>query len=319
MNLIFLSSDPIGIPCLESLAAGSVDDITLSGVVAAPDRRQGRGKKLKRNPIAEAADRLGVPVLQTGRLQPDELESFAPFDGALVFAFGQILSSKILALRPGGFLNLHPSPLPKLRGPSPLETALAEGWNTTEICLMEVAKRMDAGPVAGHVPLEILPTDSGAALRERAGRKCIQLLNTLPVALRGEVDWEQQNESSASWSRIIHKKDGWIDFSLPAERIVCRSRAFAGWPGTLLQLKGETVRVEHLASVDASGAPGEILETDRRLVIAAGEKAVSIGNLQRPTRTMVSWDEFRKAVPLRNGQTLSYPLSQPLVRHTQKP
>jgi len=318
VNLLYLSSDPIGIPCLEHLAAGSADEINLTGVVTAPDRRQGRGKKLKRNPVAEAADPLGVPALQTERLQPDELESFAPFDAALVFAFGQILSAKVLALRPGRFLNLHPSPLPLLRGPSPLETALAEGWRSTEICLMEVAKRMDAGPVARRMPLEILPADSGPTLRERAGSECIQLLETLSSALRGEVDWEQQDESSASWSRIIHKKDGWIDFSLPAERLVCRSRAFAGWPGALLRLKGETIRVEHLSSVDASGRPGEILQTDGRLVIAAGNKAVSIGSLQRPTRKMVPWDEFRKAVPLKKGRILSYPLSEPLVRHTRK-
>lgn len=318
MNLVYLSSDPIGIPCLEHLAAGRVDGIRLTGIVTAPDRRQGRGKKLKRNPIAAIADSLHLPLLQTERLEAQALEALAPFDGALIFAFGQILSTTVLATRPGKFLNLHPSPLPQLRGPSPLETALAEGWESTEICLMQVAKRMDAGPVAARIPLEITADDFGSDLRHRAAIGCTMLLDQLPAALQGSHTWSEQEEPAATWSRIIHKRDGWVDFSLPSQRIASRSRAFAGWPGSFIRLNGESVRVASIQAIDGDGAPGEILEARDRLVIAAGTGAVSIGSLQRPTRRLLSWEEFRRSTALQEGQLLSYPLSRPLIRHTQK-
>ncbi len=314
MKLLYFSSDPIGIPCLEALAAGTVEGVALAGVVSAPDRRQGRGKKLHRNPVAAAGDRLGLPVFQPERLCAEDLESFAGFDGALVFAFGRILPGSVLDLRPGRFLNLHPSPLPLLRGPSPLETALAEGWESTDICLMRVSRRMDAGPVAGRIHLAIDDLDERESLRERAARRCVELMGVLPAALNDAVQWQEQNDAEATFSRIIRKEDGRIDFSLPAQRVVSRAKAFSGWPGTVVDSGGESLRVGDIDAVEGAGPPGLVLEAGDRLVVACGSAAVSIGKLQRPSRVMVPWSEFRKAATIRPGTILPYRLSVPLVR-----
>jgi len=236
----------------------------------------------------------------------------------LVFAFGQILSGTVLTVRPNAFLNIHPSPLPKLRGPSPLETALAEGWSSTGICLMRMARRMDSGPVAARLSLEIRKDDSGADLRCRAAVRSIGLLDRIPEVLGNALGWETQDESEATWSRIIHKKDGWIDFSLPAEIILSRARAFAGWPGTIIRVQGEAVRVADLSKANGCGRPGEVIESAERLFVACGSGAVDIGSLQRPTRQMLSWPDFRTGVSIRKGTLLHYPLSKDLVRHSQR-
>ncbi|MFP4358045.1 MAG: methionyl-tRNA formyltransferase [Puniceicoccaceae bacterium] len=317
MNLLLLSSDPISIPCLDALAEGRVEGLSLAGVVTNPDRRSGRGKRLQRNPVAAAADRHGIPLAQAARLRAGDLEGFAACDGVLVFAFGQILPRRVLALRPGGFLNFHTSPLPELRGPSPIETAIAEGRTRTEICLMEIVPRMDAGPVIARRPVPIRPDDTGASLRETLAREAVRLLGTVPAALRGELPRREQDETRATWCRMIGKADALLDFSLPARALADRSRAFAGWPGSAIRAGGETIRVEGVRPVEAAGRPGQILEAGGRLVVAAGEGAVAIGSLQRPTRKLLPWPEFRKSFPLRPGTLLSYPLSRPLVRGNQ--
>ena len=317
MNLLLLSSDPISIPCLDALAEGRVEGLSLAGVVTSPDRRSGRGKRLRRNPVAAAADRHGIPLVQTPRLRARELEDFAAFDGALVFAFGQILSRRVLDLRPGCFLNFHTSPLPRLRGPSPIETAIAEGWTETETCLMEIVPRMDAGPVIARHPIPIGPGDTGARLRETVAGEAIHLLATIPAALSGDLPRREQDETRATWCRMIEKADALLDFSLPARALADRSRAFAGWPGAAIRLGGETVRVEGVRPVEAAGRPGEILEAGDRLVIATGGGAVTVESLQRPTRKLLPWQEFRNSTPLIPGQLLCYPLSRPLVRGKQ--
>lgn len=313
MKLLFLSSDPVALPCLRALAANTVEGLELAGVVTNPDRRSGRGKRILRNPVAAEADRLGAPVLQPERPQAETLESFVGFDLALVFAYGRILSRKTLSLRPDRFLNLHASPLPLLRGPSPIETAVAEGYPATEVCLMRMVPRMDAGPVAARLPVPVPAGETGPGLRATIAGESVRLLGSIPAALRGDRRWEPQDESRASWCRMIAKTDALVDFTLSAERIEARARAFAKWPGAAIQAAGETIRIADLSVVPSEGRPGEILEAGERLVVAAGAGALAIRTLQRPTRKPVPWPEFRKARPLREGALLPFTLSRPLV------
>ena len=239
MNLIFLSSDPISLPSLEELANGKISGIRITAVVTNPDRRSGRGKKIQRNVVAAKAEELGLPVLQTSKLTTDQCRSLPEFDAALVYAFGQILPRSVLSLKPNRFLNIHASPLPRLRGPSPIETAIAEGWMTTEISLMRMVLRMDAGDVAHRQTVEITRTDTGRSLREKIAHVSASLVHRIPEALSDEAHWERQVDSNATWCRKISKQDASLDLSLPATVLADRARAFSGWPGSTLQIHGE--------------------------------------------------------------------------------
>ena len=314
MDLLFLSSDPISLPSLEALAGGKVADTRLVAVITNPDRRSGRGKKVQRNAVAAKADELGLPVHQTPKLTLEEIQGLPHFDAALVFAFGQILPRSILSLRPGLFLNVHASPLPFLRGPSPIETAIAEGWSSTEISLMRMVQRMDAGDIAFRQKTTIDPSETGPSLREKIALQSATLVERVPDAVALESAWDLQDDSSATWCRKISKKDGRLDFSLPAQTLANQSRAFEGWPGSTILIGGETMKVADLSMTDGSGHPGEILSADERLEIATGEGALSIGMIQRPSRKMAPFAEFQRATPVQIGSLLSFPLSQPLVR-----
>ncbi|MEM9018113.1 MAG: methionyl-tRNA formyltransferase [Verrucomicrobiota bacterium] len=313
MNLLFLSSDPISLPSLHALTTGEVPGVVVNGVVTNPDRRKGRGKKLQRNPVAAAAGNLGLPVLQTEKLTHSQLEDFVPFDTALVFAFGQILSQRILSLAPDRFLNLHASPLPLLRGASPIETAIAEGWTETAVCLMQIVHEMDAGPVADRVSIPIAPTDTGLILRAKVAESCPDLLRKIGA----ELQWEEQDHSAATWCRKLSKADAQIDFSLTSSEVVDHARAFGGWPGASLLLNGEMVKAEDIRAIEGSAAPGTILPSSDTLDVACGDGAVSIGRLQWPTKKMIPFREFRKQYPVGAGDLIEYAKSRPLQRNSQ--
>ncbi|MEM0967049.1 MAG: methionyl-tRNA formyltransferase [Verrucomicrobiota bacterium] len=309
MKLLFLSSDPISLPSLRVLAAGDISSVSVSGVITGTDRKKGRGKKLQRNPVAEAAEGFGLPVLQTEKLTASELENFTPFDMALVFAFGQILSSKILSLAPHRFINLHASPLPLLRGASPIETAIAEGWTETAVCLMQLVREMDAGPVAAKVDIPITSSETGVELRRKVADSCPTLLSLLSGQ---SLSWKEQNHSEATWCRKITKADGLIDFSMTAKEVVNRARAFAGWPGSSFLLNGELVKAEQIEMNDQTGLPGTILEASHRLIIACQDSSVSIKKIQRPTRKMIPFQDFQNQTPVIEGSRIDFQKSQPL-------
>ena len=314
MNLLFLSSDPISIPCLEALAQGEIEGVKVAGVVSNPDRRKGRGKRMQRNPVAELAEKFGIPVLQTPKLTASDLAEFVDFDTALVFAFGQILSRKILAMKPDRFLNLHTSPLPLLRGPSPIETAIALGWTETKVCLMRLVFAMDKGAVGGRETVIIERTDTGTSLREKMSKASVRLLSQIAPEKFPEISWQEQNHHEATYCRKLRKEDSLIDFSLTSEEIVNRSRAFLAWPGTSFCIGNETIRVADLEIEEPSGQPGQVLETKDRLIIATGDSSISIGQLQRPTRKMLPYASSQGSLPFRIGDRLSFTLSKPLVR-----
>mgnify|MGYP003108671988 CR=1 FL=1 len=317
MNLIFLSSDPISLPSLEELANGKISGIRITAVVTNPDRRSGRGKKIQRNVVAAKAEELGLPVLQTSKLTTDQCRSLPEFDAALVYAFGQILPRSVLSLKPNRFLNIHASPLPRLRGPSPIETAIAEGWMTTEISLMRMVLRMDAGDVAHRQTVEITRTDTGRSLREKIAHVSASLVHRIPEALSDEAHWERQVDSNATWCRKISKQDASLDLSLPATVLADRARAFSGWPGSTLQIHGEVVKVSGIEADTGNGYPGEVLQTDEVLEIATGLGSIKISQIQRPSRKMIPFPEFQRTHPLTKGTVLGFVLSTPLVRHTQ--
>jgi len=314
MDLLFLSSDPISIDCLQALAGGQIPGVKVSGVITNPDRRSGRGKKLQQNVVAAQAEELGLPILQTPKLSADEIATLHSFDAALVFAFGQILPRSVLSLRPGLFLNIHASPLPQLRGPSPIETAIAEGWTQTEISLMRMVQRMDAGDIALRQTIPIGSDETGHGLRKIIAAQSALLLQQIQKVTSPHYQWEAQDEKQATWCRKITKADACLDFSHSAQTLVNQSRAFDVWPGSTVEIGGEMMKVTDIHKSTHSGQPGEVLSAGEQLIIAAGEDSVSIGKIQRPSRKMIPFAEFQRTSPIQPRTLLTYPCSVPFVR-----
>jgi methionyl-tRNA formyltransferase len=301
-NIAFIGSDAIGEKTLAWLAERDGELFRLVGAVCGHDGRGGRGMKLQANPIGELAGRLGLELLRTDRPNGELLPWLREreVDLAIVFAYGHILSQSLLDGPPLGFLNLHASLLPELRGPSPIEGAILQRKEKTGISLMKLVRRMDAGPVYGTVDLSIERGETAPALRKKLGELAPALLDAyLAGILAGSLQPEAQDESRATYTAMIRKEDGLLDFHLPPDRLEAQVRAYQNWPGSFFPLRDVTVRVgrAEVGPELADGAAGTVLGLrGDALEIAAAGGVLRCIELQLPTRKMqparVVWDRL---------------------------
>ena len=155
-----------------------------------------------------------------------------------------ILPRAVLDIPAHGILNVHPSLLPRHRGPSPVTSAILAGDEATGVTIMLIEMQVDAGPVLSQLQVTIQPDDTGGSLTEKLAHRGAELLvKTLPGWLSGEIEPRRQDDSRATFSRIIEKGDGEIDWSLPAVDIRHRVRAFDPWPGAFTQWRGKLLKV----------------------------------------------------------------------------
>lgn len=320
-KVVYFGSDMICLPGLEYLAHAS--ECQLIGVVSQPDRRQGRGKRMKANPVvAWAREQDGVEVFQP-EVPDRSIAQWIAEHGvvvAFVMAYGHFLPKFLRAAPSFGMLNFHGSLLPELRGASPVETAIAEGFSNTGVCLMEVAKKMDAGGVADQEIVLIEPDDQSAAVREKVGRAVVPLLErNLEAAISGGLNFVKQCESKATFCRKITKEDGFVDFSVSARTIRDRFRAFYPWPGCFFDMNGERIKVGEISidtsvNCDLKGLkPGQVLATNNGLLVATGDGCIVFNELQKPGGRMLPSADFLRGFPIKIGDTLEGSVNLPLV------
>jgi len=209
-------------------------------------------------------------VFQPPSLRPHEaqaqLAALEP-DLIVVAAYGKILPPQVLAIPPKGCLNLHPSLLPKYRGPSPVVAAILDGLEVTGVSIMLLDQGMDTGPILAQRPCPIAPQDTAESLTYRLFQLGAELLKeTLPGWLKGEVQPVPQDHSQATYTRRIEKEDGQADWSHPAVVLERRLRAFTPWPGLYTRWKGKLLKV--LAAVPlpqpAQAPPGTVVPLDNQ-------------------------------------------------------
>lgn len=170
--------------------------------------------------------------------------------GVLAY-FGLILPKSVLDLFPKGILNVHPSLLPKYRGPTPVQTAILNGEATTGVTLIRLDEKVDHGPILIQVKEPILPTDTAETLYERLFTVGAKLLyQNIDKYIKGELKQSLQNDAKATFTNRLSRKDGFIDLGNPpdAQTLDRMVRAFYPWPGawTQIRLKGKGVRVKLL-------------------------------------------------------------------------
>jgi methionyl-tRNA formyltransferase len=318
-NLVFFGSDAICLPVLNYLKNEASQQCVLRAVVSQPDRRQGRGKKMQANPVAAWASAQGVELLQPEKPTPALADWMIANNTvvALVMAYGHFLSKPLREAPQHGMLNFHGSLLPKYRGASPVETALASGDATTGVGLMQIVKEMDAGGVADVEVVPIDAHDTGPSLRAKVGAAVVPLLRrNLNAVLAGTLQFVAQDPTAVSYCRKIRKEDGVVDFSLPARAIYDRLRAFTPWPGGAFEHGGERIKVGRCSidceSVEAA-APGTVLDTESGLHVAAGEGVICFHELQRPGGRLLGVADFLRGYPIKIGAVLSGGQAQVLV------
>lgn len=312
MRLVFLGSDAIALPLLDGLAAGSAGvKIDFAAVYTQPDRPAGRGHRVQPNAIKAWAQARGLAIRQPERLGPEEEREMAGFgpDLALVMAYGHLLRDAFIGIPPLGTLNLHASLLPKYRGASPIQTAVACGERETGVTLMRIVRRLDAGPIADAEAVPIEPLDTAEEVEAKLARACVPLLaRTLPRLSRGELAFVEQDPTRATYCRKLAKEDGALDWRAPAPTLAARINGLFPWPGCTTSIRGTVVRLglaDAIASEASRAAPGSVLgEDEAGLRVAAGEGVVRLRRLQRPGGRMLGAKEFLLGFPVQPGEVL---------------
>lgn len=286
MRIVFMGSPAFAVLPLDALAAAGH---TIVGVVTQPDRPAGRDRRLSAPPVKQAAERLGLPVLQPETLRDPQvvaaLAALAP-DVGVVAAYGEILRRTVLAIPPLGYLNIHPSLLPLHRGPTPVAGAILAGDRETGVTIMRLDSGMDSGPILAQAVVP-LPADArAAALTDQLFALGSRLLvELLPRYASGELAPREQEHSQASVTRLLKKEHGAIDWALPALVIERMTRAYDPWPGATTSWRGQPLRLL-AAAVDADwaggAAPGTLVGQGGAggPLVATGSGALELRELQ---------------------------------------
>ncbi|MCL1514677.1 methionyl-tRNA formyltransferase [Parasaccharibacter sp. TMW2.1890] len=309
MRLVFMGSPDFSVPALHGLIEAGHEIVA---VYTQPPRPAGRGKALRRQPVHEAADALGIPVRTPEKLRhnDEELAFFQSLkaDAAIVAAYGLILPEAILKAPRLGCLNIHASLLPRWRGASPIQSAIRAGDAKSGVCIMQMDKGLDTGAVLLSEATPITPEDTAGSLHDRlagiGAQLVVRTLEEQPTAV-------PQDDSRSCYAPRLERKDGQIDWGRSAAEIERQVRAFIPWPGSYTLLEGQTYRIgavslpdeaETAALMASAPAPGTVL--DDRLTIACGTGCLRIERIQKPGRAMMDREAFLRGTKLDRGMRL---------------
>ncbi len=309
MKLIFLGTPLFAVPSLEILAR---TDHEIVSVVTQPDKPRGRGMELAPGPVKTAALELGLALIQPKNASApavlEEIRALEP-EAAVVVAYGQILRREFLDLPPRGCINLHPSLLPRYRGPTPIQSAIMAGDSKTGVTTMLLDEGTDTGDILLRREMEIGRDDTAGSMHDRLAEAGARLMvDTLDALESGAVVPRPQDESEATETRKLTKETSRIDWTLTAEEIFNLTRALNPIPGCRTLLKGEPLKVwkvEPLETQTRKAAPGQVLKAGGGdFIVQTGRSALKLLTLQPAGGRKMSADDFLRGHPIREGVTL---------------
>jgi methionyl-tRNA formyltransferase len=309
LRIIFMGTPEFSVPTLLALVEAGHE---IAAVYTQPPRPGGRrGLDLKKSPVHEAAERLGVPVLTPVNFKDAaDRQIFRDFnaDVAVVVAYGLLLPEEILSGTRHGCYNGHASLLPRWRGAAPIQRAIMAGDRETGMMVMKMDKGLDTGAVALARTVAIDETMTAGELHDRLMHVGAELMTQAMAKLEAsELTLTPQPEEGVVYAAKITKEEARIDFTRPAEEVHNRIRGLSPFPGAWFELEiaGRMERIKVLGSerVEATGAPGMIL--DDGLTIACGEGAVRPTRLQRAGGKVLPTADFLHGTPVAPGTRIA--------------
>jgi methionyl-tRNA formyltransferase len=323
-KVVFFGSDAICLPALGWLKGMHGISLEFLAVVSQPDRRQGRGQKVSSNPVAEFAKENGIQLFQPEKPDKELADWMAGQAIAIgfVMAYGHFIGRSLRESFNIGMYNFHGSVLPKYRGASPVESAIACGEHETGVCLMEVGAQMDSGAVSDIEPIAILKNEDAMTLRMKIGQAVVPILErSFEKLASGQLTFKAQNDSEASYCRKLNKIDGLIDFNLSSEAIYNRWRAFKTWPSSYFLLGDERIKVGSLKIIESQtdglesrGIEGAIHIKGDQLFVETKDGFIEFLELQKAGGRMLPVADFLRGHHLDEGMIFSGGASQPLIR-----
>jgi methionyl-tRNA formyltransferase len=325
LRVIFAGTPEFASTALEAIIAAG---FPVPLVLTQPDRPAGRGMKLAASAVKRVALAHDIAVAQPPSLRregkyPAEavaaLEQLAstPHDVMVVAAYGLLLPQEVLDIAPHGCLNIHGSLLPRWRGAAPIHRAIQAGDAQTGITIMRMDAGLDTGPMISESAVAIGETDTYTSMHDKlASLGAKMIVDTLVELERaGQLRETPQPPHGATYAQKIAKEEAALDWSQPADVLARQIRAFDPFPGALAQWNGTSLKLWSAQTANAPSdefavAPGTIVSANAQgVVIACGDGAIRVTELQKPGGKRLPAREFLAGVELRAGQTMTQPES----------
>jgi methionyl-tRNA formyltransferase len=268
LKIVFFGTPEFGKIILEKLINSGYKPIL---VVTAQDKPVGRKQELTPSPVKVLAEKNKIPVSQLEKLYAAEL------DLIIVAAYGKVLPSEILKIPKYGALNIHPSLLPRWRGPTPIQYAILNGDKETGVTIMVMDDMIDHGSILANSKVEIQNSKfTTAALSVKLAELGAQLLvDIMPRYLSGEIKPQEQIHENAVYTKIISRSDGHIDWGKQASDIESQIRAFTPWPGSFTVWKNRRLKITAGSVLYLSA--GKLLLPGQTFLLNDGQLAVQTG------------------------------------------
>ncbi|MDE2860259.1 MAG: methionyl-tRNA formyltransferase [Chloroflexota bacterium] len=312
MRVIYMGTPAYAVTPLTALLEGGHSVV---GVVTQPDRPAGRGRGLMPPPVKVYAESQGLRVLQPATLRDAiaqaEIIALEP-EVVVIAAYGLILPRAVVEAPPLGCVNLHPSLLPRHRGPSPVAFTILEGDEIGGVSLMLLDRGTDSGPVLAQEERPSMPEDTTGALTDELFSRGADLLaRVLPAYGRGEVTPVPQDGSRATYARKLTKEDGAIRWELSAAELWRQVRAFTPWPGSYTRWRGGLLKVVEAVPIPelVTSAPGSVLrlpsDGPAPVGVATGDGVLGLVRVQPEGRRVMEAAEFMRGYGDFAGTTLT--------------
>ena len=304
LRLVFMGTPEFAVPTLDAISGAGHQ---LTAVYTQPPRPTGRGMAEKATPIAQQAQRLGLPVSTPKTLREivvaDAVRAHHA-DAAVVVAYGLILPKQILGLFALGCFNLHASLLPRWRGAAPIQRAIMAGDRETGVAVMKMEEGLDTGPVAMEKRVAIAPDATGGDVHDELARLGARLMvRALADLEKGELHLTPQASVGVTYADKIEKAETRIEWRQPWNEVHDHCRGLSPFPGAWFE-HTSAGRIKILRSTKGSGVgePGRVL--DDELIVACGEGAIRLLELQREGRKPMRAEEFLRGTPIPRGTQL---------------
>ncbi len=300
MKIIFLGTSQIGIRTLYSIA----NRHQIVAAITQPDKLKNRSGELIPSPIAQICEKENIKVYKPEIIENNLIEELKNLESDLfiTFSYGVILKKDFFSISKKGGINIHPSLLPKLRGPSPIKTAILNGFKKTGITIQNIKTKVDSGDVLYQFEFDINPEDDASIIEEKVS--CLSsaiILSFLEKFEKNEIKSIPQNDDEATYSRLFKKQDGLINWNDKGENIINKIRAFVNWPIAYSFIDNNRINIykarinNHLSIKKYKDIiNGKIILADKKagITVKSSDSLINIEVLQQKSKKKMDWKSF---------------------------
>ena len=299
-----MGTPDFSIPILKSLYQNGY---SISVVYTQPPQKSKRGHKINKSPVHIFSENLTYDVrtpisLKNNKDEYNFLKSLNP-DLVIVVAYGQIIPKEILELSKYGFINIHASLLPKLRGAAPIQRSIMEQNEITGISIMKISEKLDEGPVCRTYEIKIKENENTYELASRLSNLASEkILDCIDDIFDEKIEFEEQDHEKATYAKKIDKKEGKISWDEPAKKILAKINGLYPYPGAWFIFKGERYKILRAEISEKSGEPGKVLSENYE--IGCLDRSIKVLEIQREGKKVQKITEFSLGTEIKKNTYL---------------